>query len=78
VVTANGTTYWVKALDKEIRLSKVALVNCTNAGLATPTVGTVTLPAATDWQDPTVAGKTAGSAPVVTDAPKVIHGVKQY
>lgn len=73
VVTAGATTYYVKPLDKEIRLAKV---DCAVAvGLSAPASGSVTLPLATSWTDPTA---TVGTKPTVTDAPQVIHGVKQY
>lgn len=74
VVTANGgaTTYFVKALDKEIRLAKVS---CVTAGLSTSGLSNAGLPDATGWNNPT---SSVGAKPVVTDAPKVIHGVKQY
>lgn len=76
VVTSGSTTYWVKPLDKEVRLAKVL---CSATTLTAPAAGSVTLPnITTDWLDPTVAGKTTGSAPTVTAAPQVIHGVKQY
>lgn len=73
VVTDGNTIYYVKPLDKEIRLAKV---NCALAGgLAAPAPGSVTLPVAGGWSDPTV---TVGAKPSVTAAPQVIHGVKQY
>lgn len=78
VVTANAgaTTYYVKPLDKEVRLANVLTSTCTTAGLTVPATGSVTLPAVTDWVDP--AATNVGTKPTVTDAPRVIHGVKQY
>lgn len=75
VVTANGgaTTYYVKPLDKEVRLAKV---DCAAAGgLSTTGLTNAGLPVAGGWSDPTT---TVGTKPTVTAAPQVIHGVKQY
>ena len=72
-VTAAGTSYLVKALDKEVRLANVPIGNC-----STLTVGaSSTLPAVADWQDPT---SLVGPAPTFTTvpAPRVIQGVKMY
>jgi hypothetical protein len=84
---AQGTTYLVKALDKEVRLGKVAATLCTDpapagAGLALPGTGSVTLPDNTSWNDPSLASSSTyvGVKPTFTTppAPQVIHGVKMY
>ncbi len=72
VVTASGTQYLVKPLDKEIRLAKVS---CVGTGLSTVGLSNTGLPTVADFIDPTT---TVGTKPTVTDAPKVIHGVVQY
>jgi hypothetical protein len=83
-VTVSGTTttYLVKALDKEVRLSAVSTSLCTGAGLALPTTGSVTLPDNTSWSDPSSASSSTyvGAKPTFTTppAPQVIHGVKMY
>lgn len=78
VVTANGgaTTYYVKPLDKEIRLTKVNCADTAVGGLSTAGLSTTGLTSlAGGWSDPTA---TVGTKPTVTEAPRVIHGVKQY
>ncbi len=77
VVTAGATTYYVKPLDKEIRLAKIPTATCTTAGLAVPAAGSVTLPVVGDWINPTTS---AGTKPTfaTVPAPQMIHGVKQY
>ncbi len=77
VVTSGTTTYLVKPLDKEVRLAHVLPTVCSGAGLLAPAIGSVTLPTAANWIDPT---PSAGTKPVFTTvpAPQVIHGVKQY
>jgi hypothetical protein len=88
-VTVSGgtTTYLVKALDKEVRLGKVATTLCTGAapagaGLALPASSSVTLPDNTSWSDPSSASSSTyvGVKPTFTTppAPQVIHGVKMY
>lgn len=73
VVTAGATTYYVKPLDKEVRLAKV---DCAAAGgLSTTGLTNAGLPVVGGWSDPTA---TVGTKPTVTAAPQVIHGVKQY
>ena len=71
-----GQKLLVKALEKEIRLSRVTLDTCKIQGLAQPI--TVTgLPTALDWIDPK---KNIGDKPALNPAPapRVIHGVQQY
>lgn len=70
--SATPTTYLAKPLDKEVRLAKLA--SCP-ADLTTTGITTAGLPTAADFVDPTA---TVGAKPTVTDAPQVIHGVKQY
>lgn len=75
---AGVTTYLVKALDKEVRLAKVA---CTGTGLpATSSLTAVTLPGIGNFVDPIAAGKISANMPTfaTVPAPQVIHGVKQY
>jgi hypothetical protein len=78
--TGAGTNYLVKALNKEVRLGTVATSVCTGAGLTLPTAGTVTLPVVGSWIDPSSSSSSTyvGTKPTVTDAPRVIHGVKMY
>jgi len=68
-LTSNGQSYYVRYLDRELRLAKVADSNC--AGLTLPL--TATLPGAPSSD----ARTSTGAAPSVTDAPKVIEGVVQ-
>jgi hypothetical protein len=72
-VTAAGTSYLVKALDKEVRLANVNVTNCSTLTVG----GAVTLPALSGWQDPTTI---VGAIPTFTTvpAPRVIQGVKMY
>ncbi len=73
VTAAQGSTqYLVKPMDKEIRLAKIS---CAGTGLSTAGLTNTGLPTAADFIDPTA---TVGAKPIVTDAPKVIHGVVQY
>ncbi len=71
-VTA-GTSYLVKALDKEVRLANVNISNCSTLTVAT----SAGLPVAGDCQNPT---SLVGTAPTFTTvpAPQVIQGVKMY
>lgn len=71
-VSGAATTYYVKPLNKEVRLANVT---CAAAGLSTNGLTTGTLPVSTDFQDPT---SKVGTKPTVTAAPRVIQGVKQY
>ena len=66
----------VKALDSEVRLSKIA--SCTGVSLASPAAN-LTLPDSTGLHDPSDASDAdyVGTKPTVTDAPKVIDGVIQ-
>lgn len=61
------TTYLVKALEKEQRMSNVAASNCSSL-----TLTSYTLPSISDWVDPDI-----GSEPTVTNAPAVVGGVVQ-
>jgi hypothetical protein len=66
----------VKALDSEVRLSKIAA--CTNVTLASPSAS-LTLPDATGLHNPSSSADSdyIGTKPTITDAPKVIDGVIQ-
>jgi hypothetical protein len=77
-VTANGTTYLVKWLEREIRFARKNLAVCDGAGLTVPS-GT-TLPTATDLKDPSDPASDIyiGVRPVVTAAPRVIHGEVKF
>ena len=74
VVTANGTTYLVKWLEREIRFARKSLGVCDAAGLTVPSG--MTLPTANDLKNPSDpnADVYIGVRPVVTAAPRVIHG----
>lgn len=73
---AKGSQFLVKALEKELRLSKVPVGICTVLGLDQP-ISVTKLPSADQWNDPT---PNIGAKPVLSPvpAPRVIHGVKQY
>jgi hypothetical protein len=71
-VTSGGTTYYVKPLEQELRLTKVNSALC--SGLSLPTIADASLPGLSGWTDPT----SNGPVPTVTGAPRVIHGVIQY
>lgn len=75
-MTMGSTPLIVKALNAEIRLSKVA--NCTGVTLAQPTGGLI-LPLVSDVHDPSdpADANYLGIMPTVTSAPKVIDGVIQ-
>lgn len=78
IVTDGGTSYWVKWLDRELRLAKVANGNC--SGLTLPSVGSLSLPTSADVVDPSDPANTAvyiGTKPALQSAPAVIHGVVQ-
>jgi hypothetical protein len=80
--TGAGTSYLVKAMDKEVRLGSVSLSSCTAAALALPASGSVTLPPLGSWSDPSLSTSTnyVGVKPTftTTPAPQVIQGVKMY
>ncbi|MEP7244482.1 MAG: hypothetical protein ABI885_12505 [Gammaproteobacteria bacterium] len=76
---SDGTnTYLVKWLDREIRFAQKSLGTCTTAGLTVP--ANVTLPTAGDLKNPTDSSSDVfiGAQPVVTTAPRVIHGDVKY
>lgn len=77
-VTSGGSTYLVKWLDREIRLAKKATSVCTAAGLSLPSG--LSLPTSADLKDPSNAAADVyiGTKPVVTSAPRVIHGEVKY
>ena len=76
-VTSGSTTYLVKWLEREIRFAKLDMTLNANAcaGLTLPT-NSITLPTAALLKDPSSPSSDIyiGSKPVVTDAPRVIHG----
>lgn len=77
-VTRNATPYYVKWLDRELRLAPQPLGHC--AALTLPSPGGLTLPDAGDVQDPSDPAQPAvyiGPKPSLTLAPAVIHGVVQ-
>ncbi len=78
VVSADGTTYLVKWLDREIRFARKNLSVCDGAGLAVPS-GMV-LPTAADLKNPSAPASDIyiGTRPTVTGAPRVIHGDVKY
>ena len=75
---ADGHTYLVKWLDREIRFARKPLTVCDSAGLTVPT--SVTLPTAQDLKNPTDpnADVYIGVRPVVTDAARVVHGEVKF
>src|SRR6185295_4783079 len=78
VVTANGTTYLVKWLEREIRFARKNLAVCDAAGLTVPSG--ITLPTASDLKDPSNPASDIyiGTRPSVSSAPRVIHGEVMY
>lgn len=77
-VTSGPSTYYVKWLDRELRLAQVPLANCATLGL--PALASFTLPGSADVQDPSDGTQPAvyiGAKPALTSAPAVIHGVVQ-
>jgi len=74
-VTAGSTSYFAKWLDREVRFSS-APSGCT--GLTLP--ANLTLPTAGGALNPGVSTSAdyIGAAPVVTGAPRVIHGEVKY
>jgi len=78
VVTANGTTYLVKWLEREIRFARKSLGVCDAAGLTVPSG--LTLPSAVDLKNPSdpTSDIYIGVRPVVTAAPRVIHGEVKF
>ncbi len=78
VVTANGTSYYVKWLEREIRFARKDLSVCSSAGLVVPSSST--LPTSADLRDPgdPASAIYIGTRPVVTSAPRVIQGEVKY
>lgn len=74
--TAGETVYLVKWLEREIRFARKTPLTC--AALALPSE--VTLPSAAGLKNPSdpAADIYIGVKPVVTDAPRVIHGEVKY
>jgi hypothetical protein len=67
-----STSYYVKPLEQELRLRKVAAGNC--AALTLPSIADSAMPGLADFSDPRV----NGAMPSLTGAPRVIQGVLQY
>jgi hypothetical protein len=78
VVTANGTTYLVKWLEREIRFARKSLSVCDGAGLTVPSG--MTLPTSADLKNPAdpTSDIYVGERPVVTAAPRVIQGEVKF
>jgi hypothetical protein len=78
VVTADGTTYYVKWLQREIRFAKKNLSVCNSAGLVVPSGST--LPTSADLRDPTDPASPiyTGARPTVTSTPRVVQGEVKY
>jgi len=78
VVSANGTNYLVKWLEREIRFARKNLAVCDAAGLTVPSG--ITLPTAADLMDPSdpTSDIYIGTRPAVSAAPRVIHGEVKY
>jgi hypothetical protein len=77
-VTAEGQTYLVKWLDREIRFARKPLMVCDSAGLTVPTSSP--LPTAQDLRNPSdpTSDIYVGTRPTVSDAPRVVHGEVKY
>jgi hypothetical protein len=77
-VTADGTTYYVKWLQREIRFARKDLSVCNAAGLAVPSGST--LPTSADLRDPTDPASPiyVGVRPAVTSAPRVVQGEVKF
>jgi hypothetical protein len=75
-MTLGSTPVVIKALDEELRLKNVNMNQCTGASL---TLNPQTLPTSAGLHDPSNPTDPfyIGSAPSVSGAPKVIHGVVQ-
>jgi len=73
-VNNGATPLLAKWLDREIRFAKKDVAVCSAAGLTVPSG--LTLPSASDLKDPSDSSSAIfiGTKPVVTDAPRVIHG----
>jgi hypothetical protein len=78
VVTADGTSYYVKWLEREIRFARKDLSVCSGAGLVVPSGST--LPTSADLRDPSDPASPiyVGTRPAVTAAPRVIQGEVKY
>ena len=78
VANADGQTYLVKWLDREIRFARKSLTVCDSAGLTVPS--NVSLPTAQDLKNPSdpAADIYIGVRPVLTTAPRVVHGEVKY
>lgn len=77
-VSDGSTSYLVKWLEREIRFAHKDVGECTTAGLVVPSG--MTLPTAADLKNPSDPDSSIyiGVKPVVTAAPRVIHGDVMY
>jgi hypothetical protein len=77
-VTADGETYLVKWLDREIRFATKTITVCDSAGLTVPSSSP--LPTVLDLKNPSdpASDVYVGVRPTVTDAPRVVHGEVKY
>lgn len=81
-VSDDHHTYLVKWLEREIRFARKNIndgISC--AGLTAPSANSVTLPTAAllkDTSDPASGAFYIGTKPVVSSAPRVIHGDVKY
>lgn len=77
-VTANGNTYLVKWLQREIRFARKNLAVCDGAGLVVP--AGVTLPTVNDLRDPSDPASPiyVGTRPAVSATPRVVQGEVKY
>lgn len=78
VVSDGSNSYLVKWLDREIRFAEKPLNVCTSAGLTLPSGDN--LPTSAELENPSDPNSALyiGDKPIVTDAPRVIHGDVQY
>jgi hypothetical protein len=78
VANAGGQTYLVKWLEREIRFARKPILVCDSAGLTVPS--NVTLPTAQDLKNPSDPASDiyVGVRPVLTTAPRVVHGEVKY
>ena len=76
--TAGGNTYLIKWLDREIRFAHKSLLTCNAAGLTV--ASSMPLPTAQDLKNPSDPNSAiyVGVRPVLTDAPRVIHGEVKF
>ena len=78
VANAGGQSYLVKWLDREIRFARKPILVCDSAGLTVPS--NVSLPTTQDLKNPSdpTSDIYIGVRPVLTTAPRVVHGEVKY